>query len=572
MKKKHPLAFLLLFSLIISICLGGCTTAETEGIEKTQPTASINGAFPSDGITDSAKEDVGTYKEKFIESASIFGLSFDLTIDNFIEKYNQAVRDTENSINVLYERTEYETFSLPYFHKEDFWRYNELPNGMTVYSVTNIGGDAPIFAIYTFDGYIVGAYVKGNPAPRDAGSNEVYLGWVGAAVRLLMVLDDCTFDEAFTHLAQMTARDTVEGEYDQGQLDISEYIVTPDGPSNKYYRVGLFYGEFATTTPISGGLTGIFELTGEMENYGEFTTEAPIVAGIDFDVLKMRPDPPGLKIGYISPVNSTDKFGIGNGYATVDNDTEQIVISGNVSKHTGKGVILTANGKEVAYEKHTGNFELQVDLAEGENVFEFVAENAMGDAAGETITIIRGDANKKPQSVGLTGEESKRPDISNMQYDGYLEMYYDTDSGLYYAPDIDMYGEQIELNKYRGLVIDCALAEVEKALDTDFVMAGADWEEPQVLDRDAFGRYLVYLPITFEGDNLYYISVVYDVKVTGNNHETIEYKHSKDSSTLEIGVGTDTGVPAVITNYRNGIVEQVIAKFLENNKWDKENT
>ena len=85
MREMKASAFLLLFSLIISACLGGCTTAETGGTEKTQSTASINGAFPSDGITDSAKEEVGTYKEKFIESDSIFGLSFDLTIDDFIE-------------------------------------------------------------------------------------------------------------------------------------------------------------------------------------------------------------------------------------------------------------------------------------------------------------------------------------------------------------------------------------------------------------------------------------------------------------------------------------------------------
>jgi hypothetical protein len=113
------------------------------------------------------------------------------------------------------------------------------------------------------------------------------------------------------------------------------------------------------------------------------------------------------------------------------------------------------------------------------------------------------------------------------------------------------------------IVIACAKTEVDKILKSS---STARWGAGEIVDKDSYGRYLVYLPLEaqngFGGYNkLYYMVIVKDVTVDGH------YKALTYNSRLELPNLTGSTIPSVVTQYKNGETVKILQDFLDVNKW-----
>lgn len=110
-----------------------------------------------------------SYAEDLIKSNSNFGLSFNFTFDEFIQRYNQAVEDTfeREFTGEEYSASTREMMLMlsgGKLEKSAFKVVEYLPNGMISLLYSHALGDTDWgIGIWTFDNFIVGAYLLANP-------------------------------------------------------------------------------------------------------------------------------------------------------------------------------------------------------------------------------------------------------------------------------------------------------------------------------------------------------------------------------------------------------------------------
>lgn len=120
--------------------------------------------------------------------------------------------------------------------------------------------------------------------------------------------------------------------------------------------------------------------------------------------------------------------------------------------------------------------------------------------------------------------------------------------------------EQIVSNE---IIISCARTEVGRILKST---STAHWGNAEILDKDNYGRYLVYVPVEAQNSfgaysKLYHLVIIKDVKPNG------EYKALTYYSRLEVPNFVGATVPSTITDYKNGEVVEIVKEFLEDNNW-----
>lgn len=115
-------------------------------------------------------------------------------------------------------------------------------------------------------------------------------------------------------------------------------------------------------------------------------------------------------------------------------------------------------------------------------------------------------------------------------------------------------------------IIACAKTEVSKLLRSS---STASWGTAEVIDKDSYGRYLVYVPLEAQNgfggyEKLYYLVVVRDVTSDGYYKAMSYYQ-----SVLDIPNYMGQTIPSTITEYKNGERSKLISDFLEKNKWEE---
>lgn len=115
-------------------------------------------------------------------------------------------------------------------------------------------------------------------------------------------------------------------------------------------------------------------------------------------------------------------------------------------------------------------------------------------------------------------------------------------------------------------VILCAQNEVSKILKS---ASTAHWGAGEILDKDQFDRYLVYIPLEAQNgfgaySKSYFLVIVSDVTLDG------QYTFMTFGSRLEIVNFTNASVPSVVTDYKNGEIAPIVQNFLENNRWGED--
>ena len=114
-------------------------------------------------------------------------------------------------------------------------------------------------------------------------------------------------------------------------------------------------------------------------------------------------------------------------------------------------------------------------------------------------------------------------------------------------------------------IISCARTEVGRILKST---STAHWGTAEIIDKDNYGRYLVYVPVEAQHGfgaygKLYYLVIVKDVQPNG------EYRASIYYSRLEVPNFVGATIPSIITDYKNGEVAEIVKEFLDNNDWGK---
>ena len=112
-------------------------------------------------------------------------------------------------------------------------------------------------------------------------------------------------------------------------------------------------------------------------------------------------------------------------------------------------------------------------------------------------------------------------------------------------------------------IISCARTEVGRILKS---AATAYWGTAEILDKDNYGRYLVYVPVEAQNGfgaygKLYYLVIVKDVTADG------EYRALTYGSRLEVPNFVGATIPSTVTNYKNGEIVKIVEDFLEDNNW-----
>lgn len=115
-------------------------------------------------------------------------------------------------------------------------------------------------------------------------------------------------------------------------------------------------------------------------------------------------------------------------------------------------------------------------------------------------------------------------------------------------------------------IIDCARTEVSRILKSS---STAYWGNAEILDKDNYGRYLVYVPLEAQNgfgaySKLYYMVIVKDVTAEGR------YKALTYNSRLEVPNFMNSTVPSTITDYKNGETVKIVQDFLDTNSWGQE--
>lgn len=145
-----------------------------------------------------------------------------------------------------------------------------------------------------------------------------------------------------------------------------------------------------------------------------------------------------------------------------------------------------------------------------------------------------------------------------------------TVSELTLSNPYDDYLEEVEQAKNKSnnvsdsVVIACAQTEVGRILKSS---ATVQWGTAIVLDKDDFGRYLVYVPLEAQNSyggykKYYFMVIVSDVEEDGH------YKSYSYSSRLEIPNFLNASIPSTVTNYQNGEVAKIVEDFQANNDWN----
>lgn len=116
------------------------------------------------------------------------------------------------------------------------------------------------------------------------------------------------------------------------------------------------------------------------------------------------------------------------------------------------------------------------------------------------------------------------------------------------------------------IIISCARTEVGRILKS---VSTANWGTSEIVDKDNYGRYLVYVPLEAQNgfgayNKLYYLVIVKDVDQEGN------YKAMTYNSRLEIPNYMGASTPSIISDYKNGETAKILKDFLENNNWGQE--
>ena len=116
------------------------------------------------------------------------------------------------------------------------------------------------------------------------------------------------------------------------------------------------------------------------------------------------------------------------------------------------------------------------------------------------------------------------------------------------------------------IIISCARTEVGRILKS---VSTANWGTSEIVDKDNYGRYLVYVPLEAQNgfgayNKLYYLVIVKNVDQEGN------YKAMTYNSRLEIPNYMGANTPSIISDYKNGETAKILKDFLENNNWGQE--
>lgn len=271
MRGKITPVFLLLLSFVISNCLSGCTSGKPDNAE---PSLSVESIFPdltnTPGVITDTGSDPALDKEVppdgagLNESNSEFGLSYNLTIEEFRESFRVFAKTRGSAI---YEHNMFSTSAvadhIPYYWDE------KLPNGICKYICSPGTGDV-VLTVYSFEDCIIGAYITA-PVERERwGSYGENSEWMEPAVKLLMALDNCDFDTAYIRLRNLLYNMSVYGEYDNGRQYIANVLYANDGTADI-----VAFGEFASVVPISDGIQGVLKMTGELDDSMTLNMEAP---------------------------------------------------------------------------------------------------------------------------------------------------------------------------------------------------------------------------------------------------------------------------------------------------------
>lgn len=113
------------------------------------------------------------------------------------------------------------------------------------------------------------------------------------------------------------------------------------------------------------------------------------------------------------------------------------------------------------------------------------------------------------------------------------------------------------------IIISCARTEVGRILKS---VSTANWGTSEIIDKDNYGRYLVYVPLEAQNgfgayNKLYYLVIVKDVDQEGN------YKAMTYNSRLEIPNYMGASTPSIIADYKKGENAKILKDFLETNNW-----
>ena len=115
-------------------------------------------------------------------------------------------------------------------------------------------------------------------------------------------------------------------------------------------------------------------------------------------------------------------------------------------------------------------------------------------------------------------------------------------------------------------VIACAQTLISNSLRSP---STTKWNKQEVVDRDEYGRYLVYLD--FEAQNgfggyerLYYYVILQDVEQDGH------FTYTPYIATKELILFGDVSPYKYVTEYKSGVITTNIQEFLDGNDWNKE--